>query len=607
MPVTDDLFGPLPAPETVSRDRAARRTAGPPRSAFLVTNYPNMMYMLAAGLIMPPAGFGGKHYRDPLASFPGWIPLFVRKVPEAALRLATEEARHLKPVVAAVRLNGLSGTVRAIGAGGVREIRFPDEFDRTGSALLIPAPLPVSCIETLLFPSPDERKAFADAALDFGNVPVQAFKRGTRKLLFARTSDDHWPPAQAVRERDVPLRVPLAAGGVMAMLLRVACKGELAIHACRQAFDPDGPAKPDGPGELDDPGEIDPPGDEGCGGAPDDPGEPDGPGNPDGARNSGDLGDSSDRGGLDVPDTHTVRGAGPLAGDPILAGLSDWMRTGTASAPPAPDKGANREQLRWTFQRQLFWELTGHLLQQENDRQSSAEDILLEYLDHASGTLNPRLRSGAAGLLRSLRSLAGLDGASAGELFERHQSPFARATILFFLRRTCRDLLEFNHDGLREADWLAAAVLFGVRDGWLGLPVDLRMVPGLARGELQAAVSYRMAQLAHRMAGTDLNLGTCPPRVRPLCELLGGSNAWRSRERAAALELSRALKWDCIRTRVRLPKGEYRLTARGGSVQIDVTGEPRITSRIDRGQFFDYLGNTRLDSRTEARIRKLLR
>ena len=49
-----DLFDATSVPATV---RA-------PDSGLLVTNHLNMMYMLAAGLVMPPAGFGDKYYRD---------------------------------------------------------------------------------------------------------------------------------------------------------------------------------------------------------------------------------------------------------------------------------------------------------------------------------------------------------------------------------------------------------------------------------------------------------------------------------------------------------------------------------------------------------------
>ena len=52
-----------------------------PVSGLLVTNHLNLMYMLAAGLLMPPAGFDGRYYSDTLGCFPGWIPLFVGKAP----------------------------------------------------------------------------------------------------------------------------------------------------------------------------------------------------------------------------------------------------------------------------------------------------------------------------------------------------------------------------------------------------------------------------------------------------------------------------------------------------------------------------------------------
>ena len=537
MSISGDLFGPLSVPGTVSPVDTAQRPATPPEVAFLVTNHLNLMYMLAAGLVMPPAGFGDKYYRDPLASFPGWIPLFVDRVPEAALRLSTEEAGHLKPAIAEIRLDDLSGTLLAGGTDGVREVRFPDEFGGAESVLLIPAPLPVSRIRSILLPSPEERKAFNDAAANFGNVPVQDFRRGTRKTLFAKASSDPWPPTRETRERNAPLRVPLAVGGVMALLLHVAHRGGLAVQACRQAFDPD------------------------------------------------DLENNS------APDSAS------LADNPILAGLSGWMRSGVTSSPSAPAQGSDRERLRNVFQQRLF---------REHRPGGSTEDILLEFLRDARDTLDERLKPGADNLYETLKSLASLAGATPSELFDRHQTPMARAMILFCLRRNSAGLLDFDHGELREPDWLAAAILFGARDGWLSMPLELRTVPGLARGELSAAISHRMARLAHRIAGSDLNLGSCPPRIRPLRELLRESGGWRTRERSAALELSRACKWDCIKTRVSFPKGEYRLTVSGGSAHVDLPGEPRIASEIDRDRFFKYLANSRLKSRTEAKVRKLL-
>ena len=115
-----------------------------------------------------------------------------------------------------------------------------------------------------------------------------------------------------------------------------------------------------------------------------------------------------------------------------------------------------------------------------------------------------------------------------------------------------------------------------------------------------------MAQMAHRIASTDLDLGPSPPRIHALRELFGEADSWSARERSAALKLSRALKWECIQTRVSFSQGEYHLTVSGGSVHIDLQGEPRIDSHIDCDRFFKHLADTRLAPRIEEQIRKNL-
>jgi hypothetical protein len=63
--------------DTSKKPRSRRKSA---RIWHLVTNHQNVLYMLAAGMLMGPAGFRGKHYSDPLNVYPGWIPLFRDKV-----------------------------------------------------------------------------------------------------------------------------------------------------------------------------------------------------------------------------------------------------------------------------------------------------------------------------------------------------------------------------------------------------------------------------------------------------------------------------------------------------------------------------------------------
>ncbi|MCY4489366.1 MAG: hypothetical protein OXF11_19910 [Deltaproteobacteria bacterium] len=524
-------------PESVNR-KQPQSSANTPALGLLLTNHLNLLYMLAAGMVMPPPGFGGKYYQDTLACCPGWIPLFLgKRLPADAVSLSTSEAEHLRLVGVEFELTGLSGTIAALGTEGTRELRFPDQLDGSESVLLIPAPLPTSRIRRIVFPSPEDKRAVETAALDFANVPLQDFKRKTVKTVFAKPSDEPWPPAQGPAERAAPLQAPLAAGGIMAMLLHFAHQGDLSVAACRTAFDPDDDLEP--------------------------------------------------------PENES-----------IPAGLRAWMRAGNASSP-APDaatESATSAGLQNAFQDVLLWGAVDRLLDHKNAGPAiGAEDVLLDYLDEETPKLDVRLQAGAKKLRETLVSLRGLVDATPGELFDRHETSLARAMILFSLRNRCADLLEFRSDRLREPDWLTAAILFGAREGWMGLPLPLRAVPGLDH-----AATHRMAQMAHRIAGTDLDLGTPPPRVRPLREFFGDGRTWGAKENAAAIELADAFKWDCVRTRIILTQGEYKLTVHGSSVHIELPGTPGLDTKVDPERFFHHLAETRVESKVEEKVRKTL-
>ena len=527
---TPDMFGS--ASESGRPDQA-------PKSGLLVTNHLNLMYMLAAGLVMPPAGFGGKYYRDPLECFPGWIPLFIGKAPREALDSATSEAAHLRPVIVQIDLSGLSGRVMAVVDDGVSALEFPDQSAGTERAILVPAPLPASRIESITFQSAEDKRACEADAKDFGNVPLEDFKpRRFSKGQFAKAPSTQWPPADGPTQRAVPLQQPLAVGGVMAMLLLFANLGEQAVRACRTAFDPD---------------------------------------------------DGAPR---------------PTVDHPILAGLESWIGNEAATPPVPPDSASDRIGLQNTSQARLFWEAVERLVAwREAGRAGSPESALIDHLASAADDLDPRLQAGVRKLHDTLESLTGLADATAGELFERHDTPLAHAMTLFFLRRDCTDLFDYTSERLTETDWLAAAILFGVRDGWMNLPLRLR-----GGREVSDSISHRIARLSHRIAGTGLELGEAPPRVRPLRELFGdgSTSTWRSREKSAALALARTQKWDCVHTRVSLGAGEYRLVVKAGTTSIEVPGEPRISPEVDRDRFFELLSGARVGHATEAKVRKEL-
>ena len=110
-----DLFSGEKPAELVNRGEPPS-LADAPASGLLVTNHLNLLYMLAAGMVMPPSGFGDKYYQDTLACCPGWIPLFIGKpLPADALKLSTSEAPTSQ---AGGRRDGLDRPVRD--DGGLR-------------------------------------------------------------------------------------------------------------------------------------------------------------------------------------------------------------------------------------------------------------------------------------------------------------------------------------------------------------------------------------------------------------------------------------------------------------------------------------------------------
>ncbi len=219
-------------------DHVSPGTVPVPDFGYLVTNHLNLMYMLSAGLIMPPSGFGGKYYQDSLGCFPGWIPLFIDKIFNAAVEASVCEATHLRPCLAQVRLDHLAGPVWALREEDIDVIEFPAELNGTERVIFVPAPLPTLWIERIVFQSQAEVTACNKEAQDYNNVPWTDFQRKTVKRPFNQALEDSWPPTSSLSERTISLATPFAAGGSVAMLLYTANRGNLGVQICRLAFEP---------------------------------------------------------------------------------------------------------------------------------------------------------------------------------------------------------------------------------------------------------------------------------------------------------------------------------------------------------------------------------
>ena len=492
----------------------------------LVTNQLNLMFMLASGLILPPKGFGGKYYKDALADFPGWIPLFADSLPRQVFHAAISEEDYLKPCAAEVNLTALTGRVMAVRRdGSASECAFPEELQGDEAVLLIPAPLPTAWVESIVFRSKEDKSDCERDARDYANVPLSDFKLEVASPLFARASEFVWPPAGlALADRDDSLDIVMASGGMIAMMFQMGNLGEIGMPACRVAFDHE----------------------------------------------------------------EAIAAAIP---DPMIRAMYDWLKTGKT-----PSSGE--------VSLKLFWGVIERVARCRSNREAVPQDAVLDFLDASQKSMEERLRTALARLTDDLRAVSGFADTTITELFQRHPRPLSRVLTLFFLRDKCSALVEFKHPLLTETDYIAAALLFAARDSWLGLSPSLREPPGL-----NAAVSHRMAAMAHRISGSGLELGAPPRRCMPLRELFSPKDkVWSAKQKAAAIHLARESKWNCLHTKISLGKGDYRLVIDSVGTHILLPGEVKaVIVEPDMAEFFRKLSETRIAGKLDVKVREIVK
>ncbi|MCF1431071.1 MAG: hypothetical protein JAY67_20355 [Candidatus Thiodiazotropha taylori] len=522
---------------TPKKPRSRRK---PARIWHLVTNHQNMLYMLAAGMVMGPAGFRGKHYSDPLSVYPGWIPLFRDKVqvPADALNHATRERKHLLPCIVSFDLTDLSGPVRMLSRDGrMRDVASPAARKRKDDiALLVRAPLPPTLLSSINFSSSEDRQAFESAANDVSNVDLSPHQIEIAESLFSSDTEVAWPAEQP---QELPLEdgsdtIPVfgqALGGVLAMLYHTANRSDLGLAAFRLV-----------------------------------------------------TGDARSK------DSDLVQS------DPILAELPKWIDGSEISG-------------QVDTRARLFWGVIQTLVDtQTQKRPQTPIDAVLAYLENQLDLLQemefrPRLER----LITDMRGFLGLGGGTITELLERHKGSLSRPLLLFCLRERCTDLLEFSHPLLKDAEYILAGILFGVRDSWLQLPKEMR------DPHLSAYVAFRMADAEHRKQAESLSM-SAPLRPKPLRELFTSPRGeWNSMKRDVAVELASKCNWnDCFQTRITLAESpvddELPESFERQGLQVVLPGRVKtVTEEVDDAKLLHRLGQwPPITPKIESEVREKL-
>ena len=116
-----------------------------------------------------------------------------------------------------------------------------------------------------------------------------------------------------------------------------------------------------------------------------------------------------------------------------------------------------------------------------------------------------------------------------------------------------------------------------------------------------------MAHLSHRLSGSNLELGALPGRPRSLRELFS-YKIFERKENNAALYIARACKWNCIKTCIKLGKGDYQLLIDGSGASLVLDGDVKaVEAEVDQEKFMALLsGESGIPEKVENEARKML-
>ena len=496
----------------------------PVKDWYFVTNQRNLFYILAAGMVIPPSGFGGKYYQDPLAWFPGWAPVFPNKLVRQAAEHSVSEKPHLIACAVNLELSHLNGPIKVIYEdGSIRDEIFSGSIDEKCRCVLIPLPIPTACVSSIVFETKENQVGSAKDAGDFDNVDLSGLALKVSKQVFEKAGDFAIPAApDSVPVLDVPLTKVLAAGGMLAMLFHLSNRFDLAIEASILAFE-----------------------------------------------------------GVQLKRF----GSGEYR---IVSSFPDWLdgkRIGEDSGKSAG----------------LYWAIIDAVIRSRHgDVRQDPRDAILDVL-YKFGETSDENKASLILLVQDLKGLLSISDNSVTDLMARHTKPLPRSLILFFLRETCVDLLDFRHPLLNEYDYIAAAMLFGARDTWLRLPVSLRKPAGLAVG-----CSHKMAAISHKLSHTSIDLGSPPSRVNSLRELLREDSQEKAKQEASLL-LARKSGWNCVSTKISLAKGKYGIEVDGQGVHFILEGEPKaVRTLVDHDTLLARLAENQVPWEVEREVRQIL-
>lgn len=500
----------------------------PATTGRFVTNNMNMAYMLGSGLIMPPAGFGGKYYKDTLELVHGWVPVFIKNISTDALAyVVQEQPQSLYPCYVELDLNELEGTVWSYGQTQWRQIKLQDGLDGTEELLLLPAPLPLNLVKNfIVFANREKADAFKEALNAYDNVTLGTLKTTTKKAEFEKKKTLPWPldmpPDSALQSLSMPLSSVNAIGGAVSALAILSQSNSLARNAYQM-----------------------------------------------------------------------IAGRKSLEEEP---GYRKFLQAiGTWTCVPSNN----------AVSRDVFALLVQYLYERiGNPDYANVLDIILAHFVEITEMVfpdKPGAKESAQDFIQLIKMNAQMPKDKVENLLRQYDKPLQQTFLGFIFYHDLKELLEKEYVPLQPERMAELVLLMGLRTGWLGLDSISKQ-----QQDCHIFVPYLMALLAHRFAKTDMKL----PEIKApllLSEYFSGEK-WTARQQRAAVYLAKQQQWNCVSTRIRLGKGDYRLNVGAAGVDILLDGEVKaVQTEVDMEKFNAAFSRMHIMAPSqEIELRKLL-
>lgn len=162
---------------------------------------------------------------------------------------------------------------------------------------------------------------------------------------------------------------------------------------------------------------------------------------------------------------------------------------------------------------------------------------------------------------------------SASEFFNTAKSTVEKALFMLFLRESTDDFLEFNLDCFTEEDYLLYSIMFGIRDGFINAPKNIKESTGI-----QLYVSELMANYYHKSITSGISFNSIknqPPMT--LQDMLNKQKfkSWFAKQ----------YKIDAVKYTFKLPKGEHQLNITSAGIEFTLDSEPKYSTVINEDIF----------------------